>query len=221
MILVEFTLYHPTLREALRATPGARLVWEQSHRDGTDHRIIAWVEGEDLDAFEEGLAGDPSVVTFSRKAATDDRRLYQVTIADRNADLSVYPALMDTASVIKRLTATAEGWHFQVAFPDRDSLDTFRAFCETNELRYEVARIYEEEGSTDDDREFGLTEKQRDLLEMATRRGYFDVPREVGLEELAAEAGISHQAASERLRRAQATLNSRALGFDAEEPTPE
>ena len=215
MILVEFTLDHPILREALDAAPETHLVWEQSHRlDDGEHRLVAWVEG-DVGAFEAALDDDPSVTEFHCESETDERKLYQVVLSEESTDLSVYPALVKGASIIQRLTADAEGWHFRVAFPDRDSLDEFRDFCDEHGLRYEVKRIYEQPGGPDDDhRTFGLTEKQRDLLEMATRRGYFDVPRRIGLEELAAEADISHQAASELLRRAQATLNRRALGFD-------
>lgn len=215
MILVEFTLDHPILREALRAAPETRLYWEHSHRlDDGEHRVIVWAEGEDVEAFEEALADDPSVTGFRRASEADQRRLYQVVVSEETTDLSVYPALVEGASIIRRLTASHEGWHFRVAFPDRNSLDEFRAFCDEHDLRYQVERIYEQPGGPDDDhRTFGLTDKQRDLLEMATRRGYFDVPRRIGLEELAAEADISHQAASELLRRAQATLNRRALGF--------
>jgi len=218
MILVEFTLHHPALRETRRAAPSTRLVWEQSHRqDDGEHRVTLWAEGSGLEDFEELLAGDSSVRAFRTEVETAQRRLYQITLTDAVADASVYPALVEEASIIQRLVGDDEGWHLRVAFPDRDSLDSFRAFCEEHDISYEVSRIYEERGGTDADRGFGLTEKQRELLEMATRRGYFDVPRDIGLEELAAEAGISHQAASERLRRAQATLNRRALGFSGDE----
>ncbi|MFD1512005.1 helix-turn-helix domain-containing protein [Halomarina rubra] len=215
MILVEFTLQHPILHATFQAAPQMRLIWEQSHRPSDDvHRIIAWVEGEDMVGFEDGLDGDPSVTDYRRETEAGSRRLYQLTLSQENADLSVYPALMEESSIIQRLTATNEGWQFQVAFPDREALDGFRTFCDEHDLRYEVTRIYEEQGGPDDHQGYGLTDKQRDLLEMATREGYFDVPRRIGLEELAAEANISHQAASELLRRAQAALNRRALGFE-------
>ena len=219
MILVEFTLDHPTLRAALQAAPQTRLIWEQSHRLGDgQHRVLAWVEG-DVDAFEDALDADASVTEFHRETESDQRRLYQLVLSQESSEMSVYPTLVEEGSIIQRLTADGDGWHFQVAFPDRDSLDGFREFCDEHDLRYQVSRVYEQPGGPDgDNRTFGLTEKQRDLLETATRRGYFDVPRRIGLEELAAEADISHQAASELLRRAQATLNRRALGFgdDAE-----
>lgn len=45
-----------------------------------------------------------------------------------------------------------------------------------------------------------LTEDQRELLQNAVREGYFKVPREVTLVELAETHGLSDREASERIR---------------------
>nr|WP_222863711.1 helix-turn-helix domain-containing protein [Natronococcus pandeyae] len=50
----------------------------------------------------------------------------------------------------------------------------------------------------------------------AVRHGYFEIPRRISLEELAAELGVTHQALSERLRRASDTLAAAELGVDAD-----
>ena len=47
-----------------------------------------------------------------------------------------------------------------------------------------------------------LTEEQRQFLKTASERGYFSVPREATLRELADEHGMSSQEASELLRTA-------------------
>jgi predicted DNA binding protein len=46
-----------------------------------------------------------------------------------------------------------------------------------------------------------LTARQRETLRLAHERGYFEIPREVTLDDLADELGVSNQAVSERLRR--------------------
>ncbi|WP_418286404.1 helix-turn-helix domain-containing protein [Halorubrum sp. DTA46] len=51
-----------------------------------------------------------------------------------------------------------------------------------------------------------LTPKQREGLELAVVRGYFDDDADVALGDLAAELGISKSALSQRLRTAQAKL---------------
>jgi predicted DNA binding protein len=51
-----------------------------------------------------------------------------------------------------------------------------------------------------------LTDDQRTLLRNAVREGYFRVPREVTLNDLAAAHGLSDREASERLRRGLARV---------------
>ena len=51
-----------------------------------------------------------------------------------------------------------------------------------------------------------LTEKQREAMNLAVRRGYYANPREVDLDTLADELGISHQALSHRLREAEGSI---------------
>ncbi len=49
--------------------------------------------------------------------------------------------------------------------------------------------------------EFGLTPRQRGVLVVAARLGYYDIPRTVDLRGVGERLGISRQAVSERLRR--------------------
>ncbi len=58
---------------------------------------------------------------------------------------------------------------------------------------------------------FGLTTEQFEALTTAAEQGLFEVPREVTLEEPAEQQGVSHQALSERIRRATDTLVEDAL----------
>lgn len=48
----------------------------------------------------------------------------------------------------------------------------------------------------------GLTDSQREALLTAFEMGYFDIPRDVTANDVADELDISHQALSERFRRA-------------------
>lgn len=59
---------------------------------------------------------------------------------------------------------------------------------------------------TSDDQKPRLTPEQRQALEAAYEAGYFDVPREIRLSELAADLGRSQGALSEILRRATRRL---------------
>jgi hypothetical protein len=71
---------------------------------------------------------------------------------------------------------------------------------------------------------YGLTDSQHRVLELASRRGYFEIPRDVTLKELADEVGVSHQALSEQLRRGIGALveDTICIGTfpEGEEATP-
>lgn len=56
-----------------------------------------------------------------------------------------------------------------------------------------------------------LTPKQWEALELAAERGYYDQPRSVDLDGLAAVLSISKSAVSQRLRAAEATIVENVL----------
>lgn len=58
----------------------------------------------------------------------------------------------------------------------------------------------------------GVTERQRTLLELAYRLGYFDTPAKTSLARLAKIAGVSRAAVSKTLRRAEARVLRSAFG---------
>jgi len=58
----------------------------------------------------------------------------------------------------------------------------------------------------------GVTDRQRTLLELAFRLGYFDTPAKTSLAKLAKIAGVSRAAVSKTLRRAEARLLDSVLG---------
>lgn len=51
-----------------------------------------------------------------------------------------------------------------------------------------------------------LTDKQHEVFELACKYGYYDVPKKITLEELAAQIGISPPTIAEHLRKAEAKL---------------
>jgi hypothetical protein len=65
-------------------------------------------------------------------------------------------------------------------------------------MRAEVRRLR----TVPDDRPELLTPVQRRTLVVAIEQGYFEIPRQSTLDDLAADLGVSKQAVSERLRRA-------------------
>jgi len=110
---------------------------------------------------------------------------------------------------ILRQTGTNRGWQFRLRFPDADATRAFQQTCHEVGVNLDITRVSET-------RETGniatrLTPAQREVFTTALERGYFAIPRETTLVDLADEFGISDQAVSERLRRAQTNIGWAAL----------
>ncbi|MFC6838038.1 helix-turn-helix domain-containing protein [Halomarina ordinaria] len=219
-MIATFVLQQPTLMQALAAVPSTRLTWEQT--DATDCGetfVLFWAASDDYDAFEAAMADDPTVRDPRHLTTFDGRRLYRVEQVDAGKERSVYPALVETGAIVQELTATHEGWCFQVLFPDHEALSRFHRACVDRDVAFRLLNKFEQVGEPDAGYDFGLSEKQRRMLVRAAEAGYYRVPRRVDLSTVADEVGISHQAASERLRRAVDRLVRHTVLPDGDGPT--
>lgn len=102
-------------------------------------------------------------------------------------------------------------WSFTVRFPDHTALTQFHQLYQTEEFPVHIDRVASLDEEAGTKYEFGLTPDQRTALLLAVEEGYFAVPRETKLDEIADELDITRQAASERVRRATETVLQKAL----------
>lgn len=217
MIIVEFRLNHPILTHALSQVPETEITWERSDAiDESRVRILLWVEGGDLDAFEAAIEDDPTVATPTRVIEVGERRLIQSELVGEGLRSSVYPLMVEEGGVIQNLTATHGGWEFRAAFPDERSFDRFHGFCRDHGIGFEFKRLYNEQ-QADEEPGYGLTVPQRETLIAAVSCGYFEIPRQCSLAELGEDLGISETAASERVRRAVKQLITQTVSSGSQE----
>ncbi|WP_336345989.1 helix-turn-helix domain-containing protein [Halalkalicoccus ordinarius] len=203
--IIEFSL--PTeefaLEETLDTLPEAHIEIERVVADNPDQITpYVWVRTDDFDAFEAALEDDPTVeevVTFSD---TGEERSYQMTWTG-SIDFIVQ-VLTEYSGTITHADGSADGWDLRVVFPDRESLSRANEAAQQAGFQFDIKTIY----GTEDPRgvQHGLTETQRNTLVAAFEAGYFTVPREVSLSNLAEQRNTSHQALSEQLRRATGNL---------------
>jgi len=208
MLRTTFWVDYPILREALSSAPDSTVTWEQSDftEDGT-HQLLVWVESDDFEAFEAGLETDPTIDSFSRVAEVPDRRLYRCELTPEGRRSSIYQTILEDRSVLREVTATADGWHIRVAFPDNEALERYHSFFLERDIDIEIRELYEEREIVEDSRSrYGLTEPQRETLVAAIEDGYLDIPRSCSLAELGERFDISPNATSERFRRGVKTL---------------
>lgn len=166
------------------------------------------------DELDAALREDPTTERVRRLADRGESRLYRVSWSNRVR----FPVELLTAedAAILDVVADSGEWTFRMLFPSRRALGTTVETCEEYGVSIELRKI----GGVDDDAdaEYGLTDTQYDSLRLAAERGYYNIPRSAKLDDLADEAGVSHQAYSERLRRATGSLLEQTL-LDAHAPT--
>lgn len=63
--------------------------------------------------------------------------------------------------------------------------------------------------------QFGLTPEQREALPASLEAGFYEIPQEATMGDVAEAIGISRQALSKRLRRAHGALVRHALTIEA------
>lgn len=200
-VIAEFTFQHPNL--PLMSTleeSGVRLDLEQAVAEDPERPVLfVWASGGDLDHFEAAAYEDDSVDDVTLVEDADDRRLYRVQVSERT-EKPLYP--LDDRMEASRLavTSTADGVEARLRFPDRESLSAFQPRVETRGIDVTLRGVFSRTDPALTD-ENGLSSKQRTALVTAVELGYYGVPREASLADVADELGVSTQAASERLRR--------------------
>jgi predicted DNA binding protein len=196
----EFALAH-TFERAPDVTVEAERVVANA-----DNRITPFVWTLSESPVEHALEEDPSTENVTQLSQRNDERLYQMEWTD---DISlVLHLLTEQDGTILSARATHDSWQLRVLFPEREGLAGALEFCQDTGLTMEIERIYEMSEATN--AEIGrhsLTEDQHEALRLATKHGYYDVPRGIEAGELADALGISQSTFSERVRRAQGALN--------------
>ena len=212
-VIAEFTI--PTeefaLQETLERRPDLVFEVERVVAHDTAHVIpFVWASGEDLEGLTQVLDDDPSVDDIELLSDTDDERLYRLSWAD---DARVIGHMViECEATIHQAVAASNQWTLRVLFPDRSAISDVDAFATKHGLSLDLRQLY---GIDSAERaRFGLTEKQQETLTEGYERGFYDVPREVNMNDLAGTLDVSHQALSERLRRATGNLIESALLVD-------
>ena len=154
------------------------------------------VQTEDFDRFEAALTGDPTIDSFERIVDRGTEALYRFEYA---AGATVFSAaISDVDGISLDWTNDGAAWVVRVWLPDREALASLREFASDREIEFSLERVGDYTTLADDP---DLTQKQREALLVALEMGYFEEPRSVPLDEVAAELGRSQPAAGGLLRR--------------------
>lgn len=150
------------------------------------------VLAENPEAVADAVRDHPDIPAFDRLYVDDQRALTQYETTEQSLyeflwDSSLppeFPLIVEDGEMEFDLTAT------QAQF------EAFGTSLDASGHQYDLlALVHTDEENT------LLTERQQECLTVAQRQGYFEVPRECTLAELAETLGIDKSAASETVRR--------------------
>lgn len=169
-----------------------------------------WVRGTNVDDIEGKFSDHPGVESIQFVDSVADEHLLRVEWAMDYDD--VLTTLTETNVALIAAAGTNQQWTFDIRGEDRQDIAAFQQRCRELDIPITLTKLQaltplgSETGAT-------LTDTQQEILVLAYERGYFNSPRDVTMEDLGNELGISQQAVASRLRRGiSSILGSRLSG---------
>lgn len=199
------------LRETLERRPDLVFEVERVVAHDTTHVMpFIWVSGGKLEGLTQILEADSSVTDIELLSESNNERLYQLSWADKARVIG--QMVIEYGATIQQATAADGQWTIRALFPDRSSISKVIEFAQGNNLSLELNRLY---GIDSAERaRFNLSEEQQEALVEGYEHGYYNVPRDIDAISLGDKLDISHQALSERIRRATGNLIENTLVVD-------
>ncbi len=198
------------LHKTLQATESLTIEIKRVVAHGPESVMpYVWFGGDEstLASVDDALADDPSVEEAELLTDTGDERLYRLNWVD-NVTVMLHLLTEEKATVLDAAVENTQ-WRFRVLFPERDALSRTYEFATDQGLSIDVRKIHRLDEARRN--RYGLTDAQYETLVEALDRGYYEIPREMDMESLSDTLGVSHQALSERLRRAHRSLVEEAI----------
>lgn len=209
--IAEFTVKSEdfALHSALTAAPN--MIVEVERVVATlENRVMPyfWVSGGDQMAFEDAFHDDDSVQNTVAIDEVEGARLYRAEWTD-NIETIVF-AYVEIGATILQAVGRDERWELQMRFDDHERVSKFQTYCDEREISFELISLNDQEEPMASS-QYNLTSKQRETLVSALEAGYYDVPQEVTMSDLADELDISQQALSKRFHDGHRNLITSVL----------
>jgi predicted DNA binding protein len=169
---------------------------------GTDRVVpLLWATKADADEVLCALRRDGTTTETRVVARRNHDALFRMRWTDRVRVLT--HVLVAEGGAVVSASGTRDAWTFRVMFPDRSAIASTHEACQEYDVTIERIVDIDDAGAIAADH---LTDQQYDTVKHAVDTGYYEVPRETKLTDLATESSVSHQALSERLRRGHRAL---------------
>ena len=212
-VVAEFEIYCDALPlvEVVAIVPEATILLELQFNHGDRPLFLVTVTNESHQPIADALTDAYDVGDWTLIGQAGDTRRYQVVpalsfeeqLGDHIDDLAGLEALATADAIIERIEVLPNGWRQTGWFATREAFNKFSTFWQQN-ADFQLSRLTRD-GESEPPGD-GLTNHQQEALRTAYELGYFDIPRQASLQEVASELDIAASSVSERLRRAQTRL---------------
>lgn len=200
------------LTPTLRSLDGVAInVVTQSNTNPGATDFPFFIEYDDSEALEEMLAVDPTVERYELVDWTDGQGIYYIEHTPETKLIST--VVTEVNGFLVHAETSSNGWVVRLVLPDRSALNTIWEYAEDHDITLDILELYRNDDAGGEG-SYGLTDEQLTALKLAYERGYFDEPRDVSLNEVAEELGLSSTATSGRLRRGMRNLIAATLADD-------
>ena len=172
------------------------------------HLPYFWVTDAPDDAIEDVLTSEAAFESVTRIDSHEEQGLYR---AQWNPEANgVLTAIFDNDLTLLSAIGTDKRWTFEFRAEDSDQISAFQQYCADHNVNAQLIRLQSltelQAGG-----EYGLTTNQYEALLLAYNEGYYDHPRDIDLETLADQLGISRPSFADRLRRGIRNLLSSTI----------
>ena len=221
-LILEFTIPSEAFPfgRAVSGSNGGLVTLERLVPLGESRIPFLWVDRADYDEFEERLRASDIVKHVEALTRVDGSVLYYVEWYPEHE--TFLNGLYDTGATI--LQAEGDGtWEFALRFNNPADLTQFHQFYQQHDFPVHIDRVsrLKSDDSPGGSYGFGLTDAQYEALLTATEAGYFSVPRDTKLEEIADELDVSKQTASKHIRKGtEKVVRTALLGLSAADFDP-
>ena len=176
-------------------------------------RLVCSFYGKKIDQVSNGLDQIEIIDKVSILDQSKDTIVSKLEMGTETEIAHIFQEAIESDGYHIKTKSTTPDWYSNWEFPGRNEFREFSTSIEDRGLNIQPTIIRDQrslflEGNID------LTEKQKELLIQAVKHGYFEVPRNCSLADIAESIDISQQAASERLRRGLRTLVDREVIYD-------
>lgn len=155
------------------------------------------ISGDGVKSVVATFRESPVITDVSFVTDTAEGGLYRLTWGEPLPEF--IERVQDADGTILSAIAVDESWTIDLRFPNQNAASRFYTRYDDPDNPITIHKT----SSTGSSQSRGevLTAEQRVALKRAVETGYFEVPRQTNLAELANEMGISDSAVSQRLRR--------------------